>query len=139
MIGFLISMERMVVMSQGIITLKGREKLCKAHAGKINLPRIVAMSFGDGGIDESGEVISPTGEEENLKNELLKKEFESIVFPLPTTSRYTARLLRADLVNKNISEQGLVDEDGDLVAYKTFLPKGKDGDMEFVFDMEEIF
>ena len=36
-------------------------------------------------------------------------------------------------------ELGLFDADGDLVAYKTFLPKGKDDDMEFIFDMDEIF
>ena len=49
------------------------------------------------------------------------------------------RLSKAELANQNISEQGLFDADGDLVAYKTFLPKGKDDDMEFIFDMDEIF
>ena len=41
--------------------------------------------------------------------------------------------------DRNISEQGLFDSDGDLIAYKTFLPKGKDDDMEFIFDMDEVF
>ena len=41
--------------------------------------------------------------------------------------------------NQSISELGLYDEENDLVAIKTFLPKGKDEDMEFIFDMDEIF
>ena len=49
------------------------------------------------------------------------------------------KLEKNELANEYISEQGLVDSDGDLVAYKTFLPKGKDEDMEFVFSMDEIF
>ena len=49
------------------------------------------------------------------------------------------RLSKTELANQNISEQGLFDADGDLVAYKTFLSKGKDDDLEFIFDMDEIF
>ena len=46
---------------------------------------------------------------------------------------------KEELANQSISEQGLFDEDGDLVAYITFLPKGKDEGMVFIFDMDEIF
>ena len=49
------------------------------------------------------------------------------------------RLGKEELADQTISEQGLFDAEGDLIAYKTFLPKGKDGDMEFIFDMDEIF
>lgn len=34
---------------------------------------------------------------------------------------------------------GLFDTEGDMVAYKTFAEKIKDDDMEFVFNMKEIF
>ena len=34
---------------------------------------------------------------------------------------------------------GLFDEAGDLIAYKTFMKKGKDEDIPMVFDMDEIF
>ena len=34
---------------------------------------------------------------------------------------------------------GLFDADGDLAAYKTFLPKGKDEDVPMEFNMDEVF
>lgn len=126
-------------MAQGVITKIGREKLCKAHAGDITLPAIVQMGFGNGGVQADGTVIATTGEEEALKHELLKKDINGHTYPETTTCRYSTRLLKTDLANQTISEMGLYDSEGDLVAYKTFLPKGKDDDMEFIFDMDEIF
>ena len=106
-------------MAQGVITEIGRKKLCRAHSGDQTLPAITQMAFGSGGVDADGNVIETTGAE--------------------TACRYTVRLSKTELANQNISEQGLFDADGDLVAYKTFLSKGKDDDMEFIFDMDEIF
>lgn len=126
-------------MAQGIITKKGREKLCKAHAGDIVLPRITKMVFGNKGIDETGNVIGTTGDETQIRGFLLEKNIVEHSYPVETTARYKAKLEKNELVNELISEQGLVDEEGDLIAYKTFLPKGKDGDMEFIFEMDEIF
>ncbi|MCI8644287.1 MAG: hypothetical protein HFG79_12590 [Lachnospiraceae bacterium] len=126
-------------MAQGVITKTGREKLCKAHAGDITLPAITQMAFGSGGVDESGAVIVTTGEEVSLRAELLKKDIDRHTYPETTTGRYSVRLGKEELADQTISEQGLFDAEGDLIAYKTFLPKGKDGDMEFIFDMDEIF
>ncbi len=126
-------------MAQGVITKTGREKLCKAHAGDITLPAITQMAFGSGGVDESGAVIVTTGEEASLRAELLKKDIDRHTYPETTTGRYSVRLGKEELADQTISEQGLFDAEGDLIAYKTFLPKGKDGDMEFIFDMDEIF
>jgi len=128
-------------MAQGVITEIGRKKLCKAHAGDIMLPVITQMAFGDGGIGEDGAVIETGGTETALKHELLKKNIDSHVYTdeKETTCKYSIRLSKTELANQNISEMGLFDADGDLVAYKTFLAKGKDDDMEFVFDMNEIF
>lgn len=129
----------MDTMAQGVITVKGREKLCQAHAGERALPVIAKMAFGNGGVNAEGTVIETTGEETALKGELLQKEIEEYTFPISTTCRYSVRLGKTELANTSISEQGLIDAEGDLIAYKTFLPKGKDGDMEFIFDMDEIF
>lgn len=125
-------------MAQAIITKTGREKLCRAHAGDSPLPKISHMVLGNGGYSD-GSVTEPTGDESALKNQLIKKEISGHTYPETTTCRYSMRLTKDELSGQYISEQGLVDEDGDLVAYKTFLPKGKDEDMEFVFDMDEIF
>jgi len=128
-------------MPQGVITEIGRKKLCKAHAGDIKLPKITQMGFGSGGVNEQGEIITPSGMETELKSELLKKNIDKHTYTdsKETPCRYTASLGKSELVNQNISEQGLFDEEGDLVAYKTFLPKGKDDDMVFIFDMDEVF
>ncbi|MDO4295011.1 MAG: phage tail protein [bacterium] len=130
-------------MSKAKTTVVGRKKLCQAHAGDIVLPPIVVMAFGSGGCDADGNVREPTGEETSLHEELLRKELESHSYPQTEegeiTCRYTVRLSKEELAGTYISEQGLCDEEGDLIAYKTFLPKGKDADMEFIFDMDEIF
>lgn len=36
--------------SKGIITVIGRKKLCKAHAGDITLPPITQIAWGDGAL-----------------------------------------------------------------------------------------
>lgn len=127
---------------KGIATEIGRRKLCQAHAGDRALPKIRYMAFGNGGIDEeTGEVLEPTGEETSLRGELLRRKIDSHSYTdeKRTTCRYTVRLGKPELANESISELGLYDEEGELVAIKRFLPKGKDEDMEFIFDMDEIF
>lgn len=128
-------------MAKGMATVIGRRKMCRAHAGDQALPVIMYMAFGDGGVDSSGAVIEPAGDETALRHELMRKEIEGhrYVNEDETTCRYRVRLAQSELACQSISEQGLYDSDGDLVGYKTFLPKGKDGDMEFIFDMDEIF
>lgn len=128
-------------MATAVMTVVGRKKLCKAHAGDITLPKISRMAWGDGGVNEAGTPKIPTGEEADLVNNLLEKAVEAHIYPVETetTCRYTATLEKSELTGKSISEMGLIDEEGDLVAYKTFLPKGKDEDVPMEFNMDEIF
>lgn len=126
-------------MAQGRITTIGRTKLCKAHAGAIELPPIKYMGFGTGGTDTDGTPINVLGTETALRAEVLRKEITGYEFISDTTCRYSALLEKTDLINTFITEQGIYDADGDLIIYKTFIPKGKDDDMEFIFVMDEIF
>lgn len=126
-------------MAQGRITTIGRLKLCQAHAGIIPLPKITKMGFGTGGLDTDGHPIDVLGTETSLKNEVLRKELSGYELVSDTTCRYLALLEKTDLINTYINEQGLYDEEGDLIVYKTFVAKGKDDDEEFVFAMDEIF
>lgn len=128
-------------MAKAVITATGRKKLCKAHAGDGELPKIVQMSWGDGGISESGEVKETTGNEIGLYNELLRKDIKThkYIDETETSCRYTATVEKNELTGKELSEMGLFDEAGDLIAYKTFMKKGKDEDIPMVFDMDEIF
>lgn len=128
-------------MAKAVITVTGRKKLCKAHSGDMELPKIARMSWGDGGISESGEVKETTGNEIGLYNELLRKDIETHKYmdEAETSCRYTATVEKNELTGKELSEMGLFDEAGDLIAYKTFMKKGKDEDIPMVFDMDEIF
>lgn len=127
--------------TKGVITVIGRQKLCKSHAGDMILPAIKYMAWGDAGVDAEGQPILTTGNEIALYNELLRKEIEShsYVADGDTTCRYTATLEAGDLTGKEISEMGLFDEAGDLIAYRTFMRKGKDADIPQIYDMDEIF
>ena len=127
--------------NKGVITAAGRKKLCRAHAGDGTLPAITKMAWGNGGVDETGQPISTTGNEIGLYNELLVKDIESHAYVNAgeTTCRYTATLEAGELSGEEISEMGLYDADWDLVAYRTFLRKGKDADIPQVYDMDEIF
>lgn len=127
--------------TKGVITVIGRQKLCKSHAGDMSLPAIKYMAWGDAGVDLEGVPQNSTGNEIALYNELLRKEIEghSYVADSDTACRYTATLEAGELTGKEISEMGLFDEEGDLIAYRTFMRKGKDADIPQVYDMDEIF
>lgn len=127
--------------NKGVITVTGRKKICKAHSGDITLPVLAKIAWGDGGVNENGEPIIATGNEIGLYNELLKKDIEKHVYVNEdeTTCRYTATLEKGELTGKEISEMGLFDEEGDLIAYRTFMRKGKDEDIPQIYDMDEIF
>lgn len=122
-----------------IITKKSREKLVKARAGAIQLPKIVGMAFGDGGVDASGTVISPTESQSELAYELFRKAIDGYSFPEDTTCRYECTLSESELAGEEISEIGLYDADGDIVCIKTFMRKGKDDDVEQTYTLDDIF
>ena len=127
--------------NMGVITAVGRKKLCMALAGDISLPAIVRMAWGDGGLDENGQPLGATWNEISLYNELLVKDVESheYVNAEQTTCRYVATLEANELIGKEISEMGLYDADGDLIAYRNFLRKGKDADIPQIYKMDTIF
>lgn len=127
--------------NKGVITVTGRKKICKAHAGDITLPVITQMAWGNGGVDENGVPKMATGNEIALYGELLKKDIEKHVYANDeeTTCRFTATLEKGELTGKEISEMGLFDADGDLIAYRSFMRKGKDADIPQIYDMDEIF
>ena len=122
-----------------IITKKSREKLVKARAGAIQLPKIVGMAFGNGGVDKNGTVIAPTEAQSELASEIYRKKIDNYNFPEDTTCRYECTLSESELAGEEISEIGLYDEDGDIVCIKTFMRKGKDDDVEQTYTLDDIF
>lgn len=126
-------------MAESVVTTKAKEKMLKARAGVQPLPKIVGMAFGDGGVTTEGIVIPPTEDQTELKNELLRKEIDGYTEVSNTCYRYACTLQEAELVNQKISEVALYDADGDLVAIKNCLAKGKDDDAVMVFEVDDIF
>lgn len=121
-----------------IITVASRRKMVQARAGAINLPKIVGMAFGNGGVDSAGKVIAPTENQSGLTSEIYRKEIDQYSFPEETTCRYECTLSESELAGEEISEIGLYDEEGDIVCIKTFTRKGKDDDVEQTYVLDDI-
>lgn len=75
-----------------IITIAGRKKMLRARAGEIQLPKIVGFVFGDGGVDADGNVIAPLEAESELKNELLRKKYDTYTMLSDTKCKYECEL-----------------------------------------------
>ena len=101
-----------------IITVTARKNMVRARAGEIQLPKIVGFVFGDGGVDESGNIIPLSETDSTLGNELLRKKYDGY---------------------KEISEIGLYDANGDIVNIKRFSAKGKDADLAMTFWIKDTF
>lgn len=126
-------------MANVIITKAAREKMVKARAGAITLPIVTGMAFGDGGVNESGEVIAPVEEQTELRHELYRKAVDGYAFIEDTTCRYECTLSEAELAGAYISEIGLYDEEGDILCVKSFRKKGKDDDLEMTYTLDDMF
>ena len=58
-----------------IITDLKRKKLAEATHTTGQMPKVKYIAVGSGGVDQNGEVISPSKESTSLKHELLRKEY----------------------------------------------------------------
>lgn len=116
-----------------IITTRAKNKVLQARAGQKMLPAITTMAFGDGG---TGWV--PTGSDNALKNELLRKEITEIEIISETRYRYKCLIEKNELQNVEINEMGLIDAEGDFVCIITCGNKMKDDDIEMEFYIDDI-
>lgn len=123
--------------TNSVITVKAKNKMAKARAGIIALPKIVGMAFGDGGVNGSGVPVMPV--ESGLQHELLRKDIDGFTEVSEICYRYAATIGKNELPGSSINEIGLYDADGDMVALKTFTSKPKDDDMEMIFEMDDQF
>lgn len=125
-------------MADTVVTLVGREKLAKARAGVASLPPITHMAFGSGGVNGSNEPIVHMNTVTQLGNEELRKVV-AVSNPVVTTNRYSGSIGKIELEDVEISEIGLFDEEGDLIAIRTFTKKKKDLGIEMIFEMDDVF
>lgn len=122
-----------------IITRIARKKMAEARNGKIQLPPIQKIALGDGGVDENGNPIIPLDEDVSLKNELLRRNYDSVVRISDTVFRYRIDLKEGELLGKNISEIALFDSEDNMLSVKTFQPKSIEDDMEVSFEIDDKF
>ncbi|MBD3861286.1 phage tail protein [Bacillus sp. 28A-2] len=121
-----------------VTTLYARQQMAKARAEGTKLTKVVKMAFGNGGTKD-GKPISLDGTEQELKSELAQKEIDSYEFMEPAKIRYTCTIAEGELAGEVINELALVDEDGKFTAIRTMTDKQKDGDIEFIFEIDDIY
>ncbi len=120
-------------------TTKAKKKMLEARAGIAPLSKIVGMAFGTGGVNGSDEIVPHSPDQNALHNEAFRKEVDGYEVISDTCIRYKCTLEETELANTYISEIGIYDADGDMVAMKAFMKKGKDADMEVVFECDDTF
>lgn len=116
------------------VTTLAKKKMVKARAGISSLPKIVGMAFGDGGVDSGGTVKPHSADQNTLHHELLRKNVDGYEVLSDTKIRYRCTLAENELANTYISEVGLYDADGDMVAMKAFLKKDEVGQLTLRLD-----
>lgn len=125
-----------------VITKARRVNLAKITCGSVtSIPKITHIAFGDQGVDAEGQPLTPAADQQALNHEVGRYEIDGVANPegVNTTNRYTVTIPESDLNGKNISEMALIDGEGVFAAVKNFLPKGKDGDVEFTFQFDDEF
>lgn len=126
--------------TNSVITKARRINLAEITSGAVEtIPPVTHIAFGDGGVDENGQVLEPTEGQQALNHEVARYEIGGVTNPVDTTNRYTVTIPETDLVGVSISEMALVDADGVLAAVKNFLPKGKDDAVRFTFEFDDEF
>ena len=121
-----------------VTTLYARQQMAKARAEGTKLTKVVKMAFGNGGTKD-GKPISLDGTEQAHKKELIQKNSDSFTFMEPAKIRYSCTIAEGELAGEVINELALVDEAGKFTAIRTMTDKQKDGDIEFVFEIDDIY
>ena len=122
-----------------VTTTQGKIDIARARAGEIPMPQITYIALGTGG-HEAGDPtkpIPPSTDQSALENEIVRK----IVTSQRTNNviKYTIELEKVEANNEVITEAGLIDNNGTLVAVKTFGGKTKELDTTLVFYWDESF
>lgn len=123
--------------TKAITTTIAKKKMLLARAGQQELPQITQMVFGSGGVNAVGEVLELSERQQELREEIYRKDIDKFEIISDTQIKYYCTLDENELVDKDISEIALADADGDLVTIKNFKAKGKDNDFQMVFKIND--
>lgn len=122
-----------------VTTTQGKIDLARARAGEIPMPQITHMALGTGGhvAGDPTTPVPPDPGQTELDNEVLRKPVT--VTRVDNTVKYSIELGETEGNGEVITEAGLIDNNGALVAVKTFGGKTKEVDTTLVLDWTEDF
>jgi len=126
-------------MGEAVTTNGFRKRLARHFFNGQSLPPITQMAFGDGGHKDDRTPQSPDPDQVALNHECLRKDLINLVQEDDYSVTGTGRIAKSELIGINLSEAGLLDEAGSLMAFKNFSPKIKDGDEEYDFTIKLKF
>ena len=86
-----------------------------------------------------GTVVTTKAKTKMLDAEAHRQVIDGYTVISDTKIRYACTLAAGTLDDEYISEIGLYDAEGDFIAFKSFLKKGKDADVEVVFECDDTF
>jgi len=115
-------------MSEATTTDSFRQRLARHHYDGTTLPQVAQMAFGDGGHNPDGTPKNPSSAQTALVHEVLRKTLSSIVQEDAYSVTGMGLVAEAELVGTHISEAGLLDASGNLLGFRNFAAKIKEGD-----------
>lgn len=126
-------------MAEAITVTAYRQRLAAQMTGGAPAKAIAAMAFGDGGHNTDLTPITPNPNVTSLNNELLRKPLAWIANEDALSATGRGVLETNELVGARISEAALLDEDGEIIGYKTFSPKLKESDERYEINIKLRF
>ena len=121
-----------------VTTNRVRAKMAKAIGETGRIAIVKELAFGIGGVDEHNEPIAPSVDDNTLKNEVFRIPVENVSYPMGTTVEFDVVLNRPEFNGHEISEFGIIDEDGDFAGIQTFpiVTKSDLATLKFYWDIE---
>lgn len=126
-------------MSETITANAYRRRIAKHMADNSPLPPFGFMAFGDGGHHADLTPKVPDPDATGLVHELLRTPLSSLSQPTPYMVACEGRIHAGELTGAYVSEAALLDEDGQVVAIKTFAPKIREADELYQVFIEPRF
>jgi phage-related tail fiber protein len=126
-------------MAEAVTTYDFRKRLARHFYNGQPLPQASQMAFGDGGHNTDDTPKNPDPNQDNLQNELLRKDLASIYQEDDFSTTGSGRIAKSELNGASISEAGLLDSDGNLLGFKNFAPKIKESDEEYEINIKLKF
>ena len=102
---------------KNVITKVRRQKMAEASHTTGKLAKAKWIALGSGGVDASGNIITPLADNVKLYHEVIRKEYTSSAKTSDTSYEYTIKLEEDELVGTEISEMALIDAEGDVIAF----------------------